>query len=356
MKIKEIKIRNFRNIDSIDIFPDENMNIICGENAQGKTNIIEAIWFFTGAKSFRNYKDTVFVKFGEEKAKLEISFIFKGCEENITIEIENNKRTAFLNNKKLSSPSLLAGNFGAVIFSPSDLSLIKDSPSVRRKFLDVSIGQLYPSFIEILSSYTRAVIQRNKIIKDYKYDKTLSIMLDIFEKEIAENGIKIINYRKKYLDILEKYVPDIYFGLSAGKEKIKTNYIINCDSEKIEEKLKISRENDMLSGVTSVGPHRDDIDFKINDISVRNFGSQGQQRSVALALKLAGAEVSKEITGEYPICLLDDVMSELDPSRQNYILNHIKEWQVFLSCCDPANINNLTKGKVFNIQKGAIKI
>ena len=354
MKIKDISIKNFRNIKDINIFPDENMNIICGENAQGKTNIIEAIWFFTGAKSFRNSKDTVFVKFGEEKAKLEISFIFKGVEENIKIEIERNKRTAFLNNKKLSSPSLLAGNFGAVIFSPSDLSVIKDSPSVRRKFLDVSIGQIYPSFVEILSDYTRAVVQRNKIIKDYKYDQTLSIMLDIFEKEIAEKGTKIINYRKKYLNILEKYVPYIYSGLSAGKEKIEINYIINCEPDKILENLKNSRQNDMLSGITSVGPHRDDIDFKINGISVRNFGSQGQQRSVALALKLAGAEVSKEITDEYPVCLLDDVMSELDPSRQNYILNHIKEWQVFLSCCDPANTNSLIKGKIFNIKEGAV--
>ena len=355
MKINSIRIKNFRNIEDIEIFPDENMNIICGENAQGKTNIIEAIWFFTGAKSFRNSKETVFVKFGEEKAKLEINYIFKGCEEKIKVEIENNKRTAFLNGKKLSSPSLLAGNFGAVIFSPSDLSLIKDSPSIRRKFIDISIGQLYPSFVEILNSYTRAVIQRNRIIKDFKYDKTLSIILDSFEKEIVENGIKIINYRKKYISILEKYVPDIYFGLSAGKEKIETKYILNCEPEKLEENLKFSRENDSLLGVTTVGPHRDDIDFKINGISVRSFGSQGQQRSVALSLKLAGAEVSKEITDEYPVCLLDDVMSELDPSRQNYILNHIKEWQVFLTCCDPANTNSLIKGKVFNIEKGAVK-
>lgn len=355
MQIKRIKIKNFRNIENIEIFPDENMNIICGENAQGKTNIIETIWFFTGAKSFRNNKDTVFVKFSEKKAIIETDFIFNGCENEIKIEIEDNKRTAFLNGKKLSSASLLAGTFSAIIFSPTDLSLVKDSPSIRRKFLDVSIGQIYPSYIEILSAYTRAVVQRNKIIKDYRYDKTLSIMLDVFEKEITDNGKKITEYRKKYIKVLEKYVPDIYFGLSAGKEKIEIKYLLNCEASEIEEKLKNSRNEDMLSGVTSIGPHRDDLEFLINGISARNFGSQGQQRSVVLSLKLAGAEVSKEITGEYPVCLLDDVMSELDKKRQDYILNHIKDWQVFLTCCDPADTNSLIKGKIFNIEKGKIK-
>ncbi|MCQ2451154.1 MAG: DNA replication/repair protein RecF [Clostridia bacterium] len=354
MKITEIKIKNFRNIEDINLIPNENVNIICGENAQGKTNILEAIWLNTGAKSFRNNKDTVFVKFGEKKSVILVDYIFKGSKNNIKIEIEDNKKTVFLNNEKLSSSAKVAGNFNAVIFSPTDLSLIKDSPSVRRKFLDVSIGQLYPNYIEILNSYLKAIVQRNKIIKDYKYDKTLDIMLDVFEKEIAENGEKIIKYRKKYIEILEKYVPQIYFGISSGKEEIKTNYIINCEKNLLE-KLKESRNNDMLSGVTSIGPHRDDIDFLINGISARNFGSQGQQRSVALALKLAGAEVSKEITGEYPVCLLDDVLSELDPKRQNYILNHIKNWQVFLTCCDPNNTNNLLEGKIFNIINGGIK-
>ena len=354
MQINNITVKNFRNIENINIVPDKEINIICGENAQGKTNILEAIWLFTGAKSFRNNKDTVFVNFNKEKANLKISFTNKGCENTAVIEIKDNIRTVYLNDKKLSSVTKLAGIFNAVVFSPTDLSLIKDSPNVRRRFLDVSIGQIYPSYIEILNSYVRAVVQRNKIIKDYKYDKTLSVMLDIFEKEIAENGIKIINYRKKYLSILEKYVPKIYFGISSGNEKIKIKYLINCE-ENLEENLKNSREKDMLSGTTSVGPHRDDIDFLINNISARNFGSQGQQRSVALSLKLAGAEVNKEITGEYPICLLDDVMSELDPKRQNYILNHIKNWQVFLTCCDPANTNRLLKGKIFNIKKGEIE-
>ncbi len=355
MKINNINIKNFRNISDISILPDENMNIICGENAQGKTNIIEAIWLFSGAKSFRNNKDTVFIKFGEKNSLIECNFEFNGVSNEIKIKFEENKKIVFLNGEKLSSTACLAGNFGAVIFSPSDLSIVKDSPSVRRKFLDVSIGQLYPQYINFLNSYTKAIIQRNKIIKDYKFDSTLSVMLDVFEEEISNLGEKIIKYRKKYISILEKYVPDIYLGLSDGKENIKIKYISNFQ-DNLEEKLKESRKIDMLSGITSIGPHRDDIEFFINDINAKTFGSQGQQRSVALSLKLAGAEVSKEILGEYPVCLLDDVMSELDPKRQNYILNHIKNWQVFLSCCDPANTNGLNKGKIFNIYKGGIKI
>ena len=354
MTVKKIEIKNFRNIRNIELLPDDNINILCGENAQGKTNIIEAIWLFSGAKSFRNSKDSHFIKFGEKKAIISVYYNFNGCENNIKIEFLENGKTAYFNDKKLSSVSKLAGNFNAFVFSPVDLSLIKDSPSVRRKFLDLSIGQLYPKYIDILKNYARAVFQRNKIIKEYKYDKTLSIMLDVFEKEIAENGKRIIEYRKKYINLLEKYFPDIYFGISDGKGKTEIKYLISCEKD-LEEQLKISRENDAVYGSTSIGPHRDDLEFLINNISVRNFGSQGQQRSVALSLKFAGAEVSKEINGEYPICLLDDVLSELDPKRQNYILNHIKNWQVFLSCCDPATINLLNKGKIFNIKKGKIE-
>lgn len=354
MIIKKIKIKNFRNIEDIELFPDENTNIICGENAQGKTNILEAIWLFSGMKSFRTSKDTFFIKIGEEKAVIETDFNYGGCENNIKIEFCENKKTAFFNGKKLNSVTNLAGNFNSFIFSPVDLSLIKDSPSVRRKFLDISIGQLYPKYIEILKNYTRAVIQRNKILKDYKYDKTLSIMFDIFEKEISENGKKIIEYRKKYIDLLQKYFSDIYSGISSGKGKTEIKYIVNFEGD-LEEELKNNREKDSVLGITSVGPHRDDIEFLINGLSARNFGSQGQQRSIALSLKFASAEVTKEINGEYPVCLLDDVLSELDPKRQNYILNHIKNWQVFLSCCDPESTNSLIKGKIFNIKKGEIK-
>ena len=353
MTVNNIKIKNFRNISSLFLKFDKEINVICGENAQGKTNIIEALWLFSGAKSFRNTADSSFIKFGEKSAKTEVSYILNGIENNAKIEFSE-KRNAFFNDKKLQSTANLAGKFNAVIFSPSDLNIIVDGPDKRRRFLDISIGQLYPNYIEILRSYNRAVQQRNKIIKDYRYDKTVSIMLEIFEQEIVDKGNKIIKYRKNYLNKLSPYINNIYSGISGGKEEISSEYTLKNGEEINTKMLENSREKDMYTASTSVGPHRDDINFKINGISARSYGSQGQKRSVALSLKLAGAEVIKEISGEYPICLLDDVMSELDEKRQDYVLNHINDRQVFLTCCDPSQVLRLCGGKSFLIKGGEI--
>ncbi|MBQ8203926.1 MAG: DNA replication/repair protein RecF [Clostridia bacterium] len=353
MRVNSLTLKNFRNIKNLSLQFDEGMNVICGENAQGKTNIIEALWLFSGAKSFRNSKDSSFIMFGEERAETKTEFVFAGVKNDAKIEFAE-KRIAFLNEKKLASPANLAGNFNAIVFSPSDLSLVTDGPAGRRKYLDIAIGQLYPNYIEILKNYMRAVTQRNQIIKDYKYDSTVSVMLDVFETEIISSGAKIIEYREKYIGILNKHIPEIYKGLSGGREEIKSVYVTNCPAIMLEERLKEKRREDMFTGVTSVGPHRDDIEFNINGINARAYGSQGQKRSVALTLKLSQAEVIKEITGEYPICLLDDVMSELDVIRQNYILNHIKNWQSFITCCDPSNTERLKEGKIFTVSKGEV--
>ena len=352
MKIEKLECKNFRNIENEILIPCDNMNVICGENAQGKTNFLEAIWLFTGAKSFRGAKDTEFIKFGCEKAFISMNFISEQIEKSAFIEIKE-KRVASLNENKLKSASALAGNFNAIIFSPIDLKLVSEGPSHRRKFLDTAIGQLYPSYIEVLKKYVRAVTQRNKIIKDLKYDSSLSVMLDIFEEEIVQNGEKIIKLRKKYIEKLNEFLGDIYLGISSGKEFLDTNYI-STGEENLEEKLKIARKEDMFSGVTSVGPHRDDLEFKINGFNARSFASQGQKRSVALSLKLAEAEVISKIVGESPCFLLDDVMSELDPERQNFILNHIEGMQAFITCCDPSNIKNLKEGKIFNVKEGRV--
>lgn len=353
MKILSFSCRNFRNLQNIEISSLDEMNVICGENAQGKTNLLEGIWLFTGIKSFRGAKDSAFVKFGCEKAELNILFSAEGIQNEAEIEIKEHRAASF-NNNKLKSPSLLAGKFNATVFSPNDLSLVKDGPAVRRRFLDIAIGQLYPSYISAIKNYMRAVTQRNQIIKDYRYDGTLSVMLDVFEDEIAANGAKITEIRRKYIDRLGEFLPKVYEGLSSGREILTTEYISSCKGEALRQALVSSRKNDMYTGTTSIGPHRDDIEFKINGISARNFGSQGQKRSVALSLKLAEAEVINRVSGEYPVFLLDDVMSELDPERQNYILNHIKGIQSFITCCDPSNVAKLQKGKIFEMRNGRI--
>ena len=347
MRVKTLKCTDFRNIESSFISPCEEMNVICGENAQGKTNLIEAVWLFTGAKSFRSGKDSEFIKFGGESAKNELCFYSGGIENDAVMEF-GERRKAILNENALSSPSKLAGVFRAVIFSPNDLSIVKDGPSVRRKFIDTAIGQLYPNYISFLRNYRRALEQRNKTIKEYRFDGSLSVMLDVFENEIAEYGKKII------LEVMSGFLPSIYEGISGGREKLETVYLPCCDGNLIGA-LKAARKEDMFTGTTSAGPHRDDIDFKINGVSARPYGSQGQQRSIAISLKLAEAEVINSVSEEYPVFLLDDVMSELDPNRQDYILNRIKGMQTFLTCCDPTNINNLESGKIFRVKNGRVE-
>ena len=351
MIINDISFFNFRNILDKKIFFDKKMNVLCGENAQGKTNILEAIWLFTGFKSFRGSKDAEFIKKEKDNAKTEISFTNNSDIQTAKI-IFNNKKSVFLNNKKINSAALLNEKIKAVVFSPSDVNLVTDFPEKRRRSLDIAIGQIYPKYIEISKNYARAITQRNLILRDLKYDNSLKIMLEAFEKEIVENGEKIIKYRLRYLELLREILPFVYKDLSGG-EKIKINYLSTVKNN-FRDSLKESFEEDILRGVTSVGPHRDDIVFYINRLNAHNFASQGQKRSISLALKLSEAEIIKNKTNQMPIILLDDVLSELDKGRQNYILNNINEGQVFITCCDKTNFENLDGGKVFTVKNGDI--
>ncbi len=353
MIIKNIKLSGFRNLINCELNPCEEINIICGDNAQGKTNIIEAIWLLTGAKSFRNIKDTELINFNKKEAIIEALFSSAGIENNLKIKIDD-KRNFYLNGKKRRQISEIAGNFCAVVFSPSDLNIINDSPSIRRKFIDTAVCQLYPKYVEILKYYNRAVTQRNNVLKDCIRDASLKILLEDFEKSIVFYGEKIISYRKRYIERLNEFAPKIYSELSGDKEFFEIEYLCSYKENLLEELL-FKRGEDILRGFTSIGPHRDDISFKINGFSSKEFSSQGQKRSICLALKLAEAKIIEGIIGEKPVTLLDDVMSELDKKRQNYILNHIKDRQVFITCCDETNFNELEKGKVFYVENGRVK-
>ena len=352
MIIKSIEIKNFRNIENIVFTPESEINIISGENAQGKTNLIEAIWLFTGAKSFRGINDKETIKKGREKANLKIFFIDNNIEYSAEIEIKD-KKTAKLNGKQLKMPSMLAGNFNSVVFSPDDLNIVCGTPSIRRKFIDIAIGQLYPKYIDILREYTRAVKQRNNILKESLKDGSLLFLIEDFEKIIAKEGEKIINYRKRYLELLNEKAVLIYSGISDKKETLKISYE-STTKENLLKELEISRQNDRFSGVTTVGPHRDDIIFSIDNLNSRDFASQGQKRSIALSLKLAEAEIIKDKLDKQPVILLDDAMSELDKNRQNYILNKIKGIQVFITCCDEENFSSLENGNIIRIKNGEI--
>lgn len=355
MIVKNINCKNFRNFENLEFSPVESMNVIFGDNAQGKTNLLEAIWLFCGAKSFRGAKDAELKGFGKEKAENTCDFTFGEVEKTAKIIIDD-KRKAELSGKVLSSASKLAGNFYAIVFSPIDLNLVNDGPSVRRRFLDTAIGQIYPTYNEKLRNYMKAVTQRNTILRDMKNHPDLEFLLDDFEGSLALLINQIIKYRIKYVSVLREILPELYGGISGEKEKLDIKYLSKISEtntvEEIMFLLKKSRNEDVYTGNTSIGPHRDDLELLLDNNRLKSYGSQGQRRSVALTLKLSEARVLKKITGEYPVALLDDVMSELDQSRQEFILNHIKDWQVFITCCDPSNIKGLKNGSVYKMKGG----
>ncbi len=352
MVIRKLALKNYRNIEETEFFPCEEVNIVYGENAQGKTNIIEAVWLFTGCKSFRGAKDKELVRFGEDKSELSLDYFTAGASASAALEITN-RRKAFSGGVPLASPVGLMGEFTAVVFSPAHLGLVKNGPAERRKFLDTAICQIKPSYTAALRDYARALEQRNSLLKDIPYHGELLDTLDVWDERLVQAGDKITEERVKYALLLEESAKTVYQGLSDGKETFDVRYESTEDNH-FGEMLRRQRKNDILAGSTSVGPHRDDIDIRINGVSARAFGSQGQQRSAALALKMAEGEIVKNVTGEYPVLLLDDVMSELDASRQNYVLNHIRDRQVFITCCDPDALERAGTGKKFRVKAGKI--
>lgn len=386
MKALTLKAKNYRNIKELVINPDPGINLIYGDNAQGKTNLIEALWLFTGCKSFRGSKDSELVAFGEERADLEFEFYAGGREQNAEIVIEK-KRSGTLNGVKMQSVREMIGVFRAVAFSPVHLNIVKGSPEERRKFIDMAVAQSKPLYAKILSGYNRVLKQRNMLLKSLYSAPSLADTLDVWDEKLASYGADIIIYRYEYTCQLKKEAVKIYEGLSSNREEFTFEYVPtirnissaedgmseiksdrgkisfkengNPDYEEIKRRLYMNllkhRNDDISNGTTSFGPHRDDFEIKVNSVSARSFGSQGQQRSCALALKLGEAEVLKNITDTSPVILLDDVMSELDPSRQDYILNRIKDKQVFITCCDSTPALNMCAGKIFEIKDGEVR-
>lgn len=366
MKINSIKLENYRNIRQMTADFD-NINIIWGENAQGKTNLLEGIYLFTGEKSFRGARDSEVIMLGQDYAKLEIDFSAGNRQQNARLTIKN-RTTATLNGIKKKSASSLGEEIKAVIFSPTHLSMIKGGPEERRDFVDRALCQLGGNYNTLLRDYAKAVKQRNSLIK--KLDGDINVpapvreYISIWNENVARLGAKIVYQRQRYLEAIAPYITDIYSGISGGSEEIglryfsKAEYTADMTIPEIEkiilERMEQRLVADIVNHTTTVGPHRDDITVTINGNDVRTYASQGQQRSCVLALKLAEASLLNERTGSNPIVLLDDVMSELDEKRQDYILNHIRDWQIFVTCCDKETILRLKQGKTFHISNGEI--
>ena len=356
MTVTEISYRNFRNLETCTLAPSDGVNIIYGENAQGKTNLLEGIWLFSGMKSFRGAKDAELIRFGSEFGRLKMSFHAGGRDQKAEITVAA-KRKAKLNGVELPSCAGLIGKCRAVVFSPSFLSIVKNGPEERRKFLDAAVCQIRPGYANLLAEYNRLLKQRNSLLKDIPIEPALLDMLDVIDERMTDAGERLVQERKSYIGELLPSVRRIYDGFSGGNEEMDVCYVEKeAENGPLADRLKANRKQDIINKTTSVGPHRDDVDIRINDISARSFGSQGQQRSCAIALKMGEAEVMKNFTGEQPTVLLDDVMSELDANRQDFILNHIIDRQVFITCCEPSTVLRLCGGKTFHIAHGELLI
>ena len=365
MRIKRIALQNFRNIEQLELRPGEGINLIHGENAQGKTNLIEAVWLFSGMKSFRGARESEMVRFGQENARLTVEFFSEGRDQSASLTL-GRKRGVWVNEIKRDAVSDLCGVLPAVVFSPVHLSLVKDGPSERRHFLDTAIGQLLPSYNSALSYYQKALFQRNALLRDVQYHSELLDTLEIWDQNLVRAGAQVMLLRQRYIARIGQAAKEVYEGISKGREEMNVSY--QCSVEgydpnwdlpklrgELEKALRAHRAEDIRQGVTSVGIHRDDLAITLGGLSARLYGSQGQQRSCVLALKLAECGIIEESMGKVPVILLDDVMSELDHSRRDYLLNRIGERQVFITCCEEDIFHVLQSGRSFLIENGAIK-
>lgn len=337
MYIKKVKLENFRNYDNLDVEFKKDFNLIYGNNAQGKTNILEAIYLSAIGKSFQTNKDNEMIKIGKERAKVEIDYETKDRDGKITVEI-GEKKTFFINGIKQKKISDIIGKINIVLFYPDNIDIIKGGPAERRKFLDIMISQLKPNYIHILNKYLKTLDQRNAYLKQIKFDNKSKDMLEIWDESLSQLSYQIYNYRSEYIQKIKEKIKLIHNKITnCGQqdEKIEILFISSGKSQKdFYDNLLKNRENDIRKGYTSTGSHRDDFEIYINDKKVNVYGSQGQQRTSVLSLKLTELNIIQDEIGESPILLLDDFMSELDENRRNNLTNAIENNQVFITCTD----------------------
>ena len=337
MYIKKVKLENFRNYDNLEVEFKKDFNLIYGNNAQGKTNILEAIYLSAIGKSFQTNKDSEMIKIGKEKAKVEIEYETKDREGKITVEIAD-KKTFFINGIKQKKISDIIGKINIVLFYPDNIDIIKGGPAERRRFLDIMISQLKPNYIHILNKYLKTLDQRNAYLKQIKFDNKSKDMLEIWDERLSQLSYQIYTYRSEYIQKIKEKIKVIHNKITnCGQqdEKIEISFISSGKSQKdFYENLLRNRENDIRKGYTSTGSHRDDFDIYINDKKVNVYGSQGQQRTSVLSLKLTELNIIQDEIEEPPILLLDDFMSELDENRRNNLTNAIENNQVFITCTD----------------------
>ena len=358
MIIKSIELQNFRNYEDLNISFDEGTNIFYGDNAQGKTNILEAAYLSGTTKSHKCSKDKEMIRFGEQEAHIRTVVVKKDKEYQIDMHLKNNRSKGIAINKvPIKKASELFGILNMVFFSPEDLNIIKNGPAERRRFLDSELCQLDKIYLSDLTTYNKILNQRNKLLKDMVYRPDLKDTLPVWDMQLVETGKKIIRRRKQFVEELNEIVHDIHYRISGGKEDLILQYEPSIDDIFFEDELSRVKERDMRQCMTSVGPHRDDLLFSIKGVDIRKYGSQGQQRTSALSLKLSEIELVKRSIHDTPVLLLDDVLSELDSNRQNYLLNSIHDTQTLITCTglDEFVKNRFQINKIFKVVQGTVE-
>ena len=355
MIIKSLELSDFRNYETLSISFDKGTNILFGDNAQGKTNILEAIYVSATTKSHKGSKDKEIINFNKEEAHIRTYLEKEDVEYRVDMHLRKNKSKGIaIDGQKIKKAADLLGLLNVVFFSPEDLSIIKNGPAERRRFADMELCQLDSFYLYNLNNYNKIINQRNKLLKDMYFNQNLKETLNIWDSQLVSYGSKIIEKREAFAKQLCEIIGDIHKKLSGGKEELIVNYEPDVKVDDFELKMKENQEKDIRFKLTSTGPHRDDFSFLVNGIDIRKYGSQGQQRTAALSLKLSEIELVKKITKDTPLLLLDDVLSELDSNRQNYLLNSIGDIQTIITCTglDEFINNRFEINRVYNITNG----
>lgn len=358
MIVKRVELSNFRNYELLKLDLDKKTNILYGKNAQGKTNVLESIYVCSTTKSHRSNKDAELIKLDCNEAHIKLFIEKNNREQRIDIHLRRNKTKGIaINGIPIKKASELFGVFNVVIFSPEDLDIIKKGPAERRKFIDMELCQLDKIYVYNLTNYNKIIIQRNKLLKDIYFRPELKQTLEVWDNQLAEYGSKIIERREKFIKEINNIMKPIHRELTGGVEDINIIYNKNCESEDLLKTLEDNRERDIKYKSTSIGPHKDDILFFHEDKNIRIYGSQGQQRTVALSLKLAEIELVKTLINDLPVLLLDDVLSELDSDRQNHLLKSLDNIQTVITCTglDEFIENRFKINKVFQVTEGNVE-
>ena len=354
MWIKKIKINNFRNYKNQEIILNKNINIFYGDNAQGKTNIIETIFLCSLGKSFRTNKEKELIKIGEENCKVEVEFEKSDREGRVEVKL-GEKKNILLNDIKIKRLSELLGNINTVIFTPDDINILKGGPQNRRKFLDIMISQLRPKYMHIYSMYAKTINERNNYLKKIKTENKNEELLEIWDEQLIEYGKIIADYRKEFIEKIKDKIKNIHNEITENKEEIKIEYNSDClEKEKYKRLLLERRKLDIIKGYTTRGIHRDDFTIFLNQMPVNIYGSQGQHRTAMLSLKMSELKVIKDEINENPILLLDDFMSELDNKRINNFLETIEDTQVIVTCTEKIDFIGKENNKFFKVNNGNI--